>query len=398
MKAEEDAAASDDEVIVVGDTRTRSTVKRDTDNMYVYAHERKLNLLNRIQPSFVVMYDPDASFIRELEVYQATRPDVPVKVYFLVYDTSLEEQKYLSSIKRESAAFENLIRTKQHMAVPAEQEGWTDSENPLPLSLPSSTARHRIEESQEASTRKGGRSLTIRSSLEVIVDMREFMSALPCVLHSAGFKVRPTTLEVGDYILSPDMCVERKAIPDLIQSFASGRLIAQVEAMCKHYKTPILLIEFDGSKAFALHAEADLPRFVGQQHLITKICMLITRFRKLRLIWSRSMHMTAEIFAELKRLEPEPSLETAQRIGVPDADGDVHKLVKDNLNDAAVDLLRRLPGITDGNYRRVIARVESIEKMCDLREDELADILGDARQAKTLHTFLHAPFPKEFMF
>ena len=110
------------------------------------------------------------------------------------------------------------------------------------------------------------------------------------------------------------------------------------------------------------------------------------------------MHMTAEIFAELKRLEPDPSLETAQRIGVPDADGDVHKLVKDNLNDAAVDLLRRLPGITDGNYRRVIARVESIEKMCDLREDELADILGDARQAKTLHTFLHAPFPKEFMF
>jgi len=30
------------------------------------------------------------------------------------------------------------------------------------------------------------------------------------------------------------------------------RLYAQAEAMCKHYKTPVLLIEFDDKKAFAL--------------------------------------------------------------------------------------------------------------------------------------------------
>ena len=343
------------------------------------------------------MYDPDASFIRELEVYQSQHPETRVRVYFLVYDTSLEEQKYLSSIKRESAAFENLIRTKQHMAVPAEQEGRSDSQNPLPLSLPNSISRQRIEESREASTRKGGGSLTIRTSLEIIVDMREFMSALPCVLHSAGFKVRPTTLEVGDYILTPSVCVERKAIPDLIQSFASGRLATQVESMCKHYKTPVLLIEFDGTKAFALHAEADLPKFVGQNHLITKLVMLVTRFPKLRLLWSRSMHMTAEIFAMLKQVEPEPVLEDAQRVGVPEADGSIHKLVEDDVNDAAVDLLRRLPGITDRNYRKVMRKVESIEKLCGLTEEEIADVLEDARQAKTLHTFLHSPFPREFM-
>jgi len=387
----------DDDVIEIGETRQRATAKRDTDNIYIYAHERRVNLLNRIKPSFVVMYDPDASFIRELEVYQLQHPETRVRVYFLVYDTSLEEQKYLSSIKRESAAFENLIRTKQHMAVPAEQEGRSDSQNPLPLSLPNSISRQRIEESREASTRKGGGSLTIRTTLEIIVDMREFMSALPCVLHSAGFKVRPTTLEVGDYILTPHMCVERKAIPDLIQSFASGRLVTQVESMCKHYKTPVLLIEFDGAKAFALHAEADLPKFVGQNHLITKLVMLVTRFPKLRLLWSRSMHMTAEIFAMLKQVEPEPVLEDAQRVGVPEADGSIHKLVEDDVNDAAVDLLRRLPGITERNYRKVMHKVESIEKLCGLTEEEIADVLEDARQAKTLHTFLHTPFPREFM-
>ena len=29
--------------------------------------------------------------------------------------------------------------------------------------------------------------------------------------------------QVGDYVLSPEICVERKAIPDLHSSMASGR-------------------------------------------------------------------------------------------------------------------------------------------------------------------------------
>jgi DNA excision repair protein ERCC-4 len=32
---------------------------------------------------------------------------------------------------------------------------------------------------------------------------------------------------VGDYILSPNICVERKSLSDLLGSFASGRLYQQ---------------------------------------------------------------------------------------------------------------------------------------------------------------------------
>ncbi len=68
----------------------------------------------------------------------------------------------------------------------------------------------------------------------------------------------PVWVQVGDYILSPEMCVERKSLSDLRQSFQSGRLYNQAEAMSKHYKTPILLIEFDRDRAFALHSSAEL--------------------------------------------------------------------------------------------------------------------------------------------
>lgn len=63
---------------------------------------------------------------------------------------------------------------------------------------------------------------------------------------------------MGDYILSPDICVERKSLSDLRQSFISGRLYNQAEAMSKYYKTPVLLVEFDGDKEFVLHGPSDI--------------------------------------------------------------------------------------------------------------------------------------------
>lgn len=60
--------------------------------------------------------------------------------------------------------------------------------------------------------------------MQVVVDMREFRSTLPSLLHASKLLVIPATLIVGDYILTPDICVERKSIPDLVSSFNSGRL------------------------------------------------------------------------------------------------------------------------------------------------------------------------------
>lgn len=61
----------------------------------------------------------------------------------------------------------------------------------------------------------------------IIVDMREFRSELPSLIHRRGIDIEPVTLEVGDYILTPDICVERKSISDLIGSLNNGRLYAQ---------------------------------------------------------------------------------------------------------------------------------------------------------------------------
>lgn len=65
--------------------------------------------------------------------------------------------------------------------------------------------------------------------MQVIVDMREFNSELPLEIYKRGMDVVAATLQVGDYVLTPDICIERKAPDDLAQSLISGRLFEQAQ-------------------------------------------------------------------------------------------------------------------------------------------------------------------------
>ena len=45
-------------------------------------------------------------------MYQASHSESTIRVYFLIYDASAEEQAYLTHLRREKEAFEMLIREK----------------------------------------------------------------------------------------------------------------------------------------------------------------------------------------------------------------------------------------------------------------------------------------------
>lgn len=80
-------------------------------------------------------------------------------------------------------------------------------------------------------TRKGGGKQAEKERRDIAVDVREFRSSLPSILHQGGMRLAPVTLTVGDFVLSNVHCVERKSISDLFGSLASGRLYSQVRAV-----------------------------------------------------------------------------------------------------------------------------------------------------------------------
>ena len=46
------------------------------------------------------------------QIFKASHPDHPLRVYFLMYKGSVEEQRYLTTLRAEKEAFEYLIRQK----------------------------------------------------------------------------------------------------------------------------------------------------------------------------------------------------------------------------------------------------------------------------------------------
>ena len=81
-------------------------------------------------------------------------------------------------------------------------------------------------------------------------------------------------------------------------------------------------------------------------------------------VWSRSPHATADIFLELKRNQDEPDAAAAVLVGLPPGannnNGPAVPASETIVNQPAMDLLRRLPGVTDANFRPLMAAMGSL--------------------------------------
>ena len=47
--------------------------------------------LKALNPTFVILYDPDLFMVRSMEMFRCRRPGKPLRIYFLVYNNSVEE-------------------------------------------------------------------------------------------------------------------------------------------------------------------------------------------------------------------------------------------------------------------------------------------------------------------
>lgn len=179
----------------------RTTSSLDTDS------------LRMINPVSIIMYSPSLEALRLIETYNLNEQAAEkVKVYFFMYSDSVEEQKYLTQIRREKEAFEKLIQTKAVMAPYHEEAGVSIEFIIEDALIKSGMTSYNAAIKDPEFPRK------------IIVDTRDLRSSLPFLLYNYGFEIDPLTIPVGDYILSPSICVERKSLPDLIQSLNSGRL------------------------------------------------------------------------------------------------------------------------------------------------------------------------------
>jgi Fanconi anemia group M protein len=82
--------------------------------------------------------------------------------------------------------------------------------------------------------------------LTIVVDHREKGSPVIKALRSLDVSIELKQLQVGDFVISKDACVEYKQYSDLLDSIVDGRLLVQLRSLSQ-YKKPILLLEGDAT-------------------------------------------------------------------------------------------------------------------------------------------------------
>ncbi len=65
----------------------------------------------------------------------------------------------------------------------------------------------------------------------------------------------------------------------------------------------------------------------------------------------------------------------------------------ENYNTSAIELLRRLPGVTDANYRSLMDECKSLAEVALLPAERLAEVMGGKQPARMLRDFLDAKCP-----
>ena len=379
-----DAEAQPKEDVIVDDLSGASEdyfeLYEPEDQVVVYPYSGDADdlLLEELQPKYIIMYSPSPDFIRRVEVYRSSHSNRNVRVYLMRYAHSVEEQRFFSSVRREKDAFTRIIKERGSMAMTLNDASRIDPQETFLRTVNTRIAG-------------GGKLAATAAPPTVVVDVREFRSALPSLLHGRAMIVLPCQLTVGDYILSPEICIERKSVRDLIASFRNGRLFNQAETMLQHYKYPFLLIEFDHNKSFTLDPFADLTSLStlrlpdsDSKDLQSKIVLLTLAFPRLKIIWSSSPFQTAEIFAELKKQQPEPDPMRAVQIGLtPGELGPEER----TFNTAPQDLLRCIPGVTGKNVTRLLLETKNVKDVANMELEELVPLLGREQGRQVVRFF-----------
>ncbi len=125
----------------------------------------------------------------------------------------------------------------------ADSETETDTED---VTAGEGDGEDEAEEKGEGEVPRAG---TEDEGIEIVIDQRELDSAIARNLSTRdGIETRLETLEVGDYVLSDRVAVERKTIGDFLSTLLDGdrSLFDQARDLSRHYARPVLIIEGEG--------------------------------------------------------------------------------------------------------------------------------------------------------
>lgn len=336
------------------------------------------------ETDLVVFYEPIPSEIRVIQRRGRTGRKRAGRVVVLMTKGTQDEAAHWVSRRREqqmvreltslrgviasSAAVASPTRPSQ-AKLPAPQAGGTAA-----ASSPATTVQP-TSPTTLAAGRRGDARLSAASDPQprIFFDHREQAGGVVRHLHDFGAQLEARQLEVGDFILSDRIAVERKECKDFVDSLVDGRLFDQLREL-KTYPRPFFVLEGEGILGHrnvspeALHgALASISIDYGIPVMQTRDALETARF----------LHAVA------KREQFRDQRKMAIRHAKPMQD--VERLLF---------LLAGLPGVSDVLAQRLLTRFGNAQAVFAASATELAEVEGIGPQkASEIRRLLELSWP-----
>jgi len=212
----------------------------------------------------------------------------------------------------------------------------------------------------------------------IVIDEREKASGVPRELSRLGVLADYRLLPVGDYILSEDVCIERKSCSDLIASIYDGRLFEQLSQLTHHYAKSFLLIE--GNVASALEDMENPNVFYGT---IASISLSLP----ISLVYATNKEQTSRIIYALAnhvgREMPSRPLVKGRKLGM-------------DIPEQQLSIVSSFPGVGTVLAERLLEKFGSPREIVSAKAQELAMVQGiSLARASKLIKILNARFRSE---
>jgi DNA excision repair protein ERCC-4 len=208
-------------------------------------------------------------------------------------------------------------------------------------------------------------------AIRIVVDEREKNSGIPDLLRKAGASIDFAQLQVGDYIVSPEIAIERKTVRDLVSSIYDGRLFVQCSDLMKHYQKPLLLVQGNIAELAEIPEDAedkDLKRLAERMPLAyDALATVATEFR-IPIIHTPSADQTAQFLITLVN----KSLREGKATGPL-----LRKIKKENpFYIQQLSVLSSVPGVGEKLAVRMLEKFKTPARALNASAAELATIPG----------------------
>lgn len=307
----------------------------------------------------VVFYEPVPSEIRTIQRRGRTARQMAGKVIILTTKGTPDEAYYWSSRQKERRMYQELeiLRTTLRKK----------------LKDPSSVLQPKLHQDKQKKIDEYSKKINIT----IIIDHRESRSPVMRFLSQKNIIIEPQQLDVGDYIISSRIGVERKTVDDFLNSLIDGKLFVQMKNLRSTFSRPLLVIEGDGLLT---------KRNISQNAIFGSITSIIVDFG-IPIITTSTPHETADFLSVMAYREQknENRAVAIRREKPPHSIAEQQQYVVEGL-----------PNISAVLAQRLLQHFNNIKSLCNASEEELCEVNGIGKTiASDILKILNAEYLKE---